>query len=130
MIRDEKQLAALLGSVRRFMDETAIPNEERVERENAIPEDIVDRMRSLGFFGWSIPEEYGGAGLTTEELCLANMEISQCAVAYRARAGTNTGIGSEAIIQDGTDAQKRLYLPRLATGEITGCLAVTEPNAG
>lgn len=130
MIRDEKQLAALLGSVRRFMDETAIPNEERVERENAIPEDIVDRMRSLGFFGWSIPEEYGGAGLTTEELCLANMEISQCAVAYRARAGTNTGIGSEAIIQDGTDAQKRRYLPRLATGEITGCLAVTEPNAG
>ena len=130
MIRDEKQLAALLGSVRRFMDETAIPNEERVERENAIPEDIVDRMRSLGFFGWSIPEEYGGAGLTTEDLCLANMEISQCAVAYRARAGTNTGIGSEAIIQDGTDAQKRLYLPRLATGEITGCLAVTEPNAG
>ena len=130
MIRDEKQLAALLGSVRRFMDETAIPNEERVERENAIPEDIVDRMRSLGFFGWSIPEEYGGAGLTTEELCLANMEISQCAVAYRARAGTNTGIGSEAIIQDGTDAQKRLYLPRLATGAITGCLAVTEPNAG
>lgn len=130
MIRDEKQLAALLGSVRCFMDETAIPNEERVERENAIPEDIVDRMRSLGFFGWSIPEEYGGAGLTTEELCLANMEISQCAVAYRARAGTNTGIGSEAIIQDGTDAQKRLYLPRLATGEITGCLAVTEPNAG
>lgn len=130
MIRDEKQLAALLGSVRRFMDEAAIPNEERVERENAIPEDIVDRMRSLGFFGWSIPEEYGGAELTTEELCLANMEISQCAVAYRARAGTNTGIGSEAIIQDGTDAQKRLYLPRLATGEITGCLAVTEPNAG
>ena len=130
MIRDEKQLAALLGSVRRFMDEAAIPNEERVERENAIPEDIVDRMRSLGFFGWSIPEEYGGAELTTEELCLANMEISQCAVAYRARAGTNTGIGSEAIIQDGTQAQKRLYLPRLATGEITGCLAVTEPNAG
>lgn len=130
MIRDTTALAALLERVRRFMDETAIPNEERVERENAIPEDIVDRMRSLGFFGWSIPEEYGGAGLTTEELCLANMEISQCAVAYRARAGTNTGIGSEAIIQDGTDAQKRLYLPRLATGEITGCLAVTEPNAG
>jgi acyl-CoA dehydrogenase len=130
MIRDEKRLAALLGGVRRFMDEIAIPNEERVERENAIPEDIVDEMRRLGFFGWSIPEEYGGAGLTTEELCLANMEISQCAVAYRARAGTNTGIGAEAIIQDGTEAQKRHYLPRLASGEITGCLAVTEPEAG
>ncbi len=130
MIRDEKRLAALLETIRRFMDEVAIPNEARVERENVIPEEIVAKMRSLGFFGWSIPEEYGGAGLSTEELCLANMEISQCAVAYRARCGTNTGIGSEAIIQDGTEEQKRKYLPRLASGEITGCLAVTEPEAG
>jgi len=130
MIRDEKRLKSLLDTTRRFMDEVAIPNEERVERENAIPEEIVAKMRSLGFFGWSIPEEYGGAGLTTEELCLANMELSQCAVAYRARCGTNTGIGSEAIIQDGTDEQKQNYLPRLASGEITGCLAVTEPEAG
>ena len=130
MIRDEKRLATLLDTTRRFMNDVAIPNEERVERENAIPEEIVARMRSLGFFGWSIPEEYGGAGLTTEELCLANMEISQCAVAYRARCGTNTGIGSEAIVQDGTQEQKTKYLPRLASGEITGCLAVTEPEAG
>ena len=130
MIRDEKRLARLLETTRRFMDDVAIPNEERVARENAIPEEIVAQMRSLGFFGWSIPEEYGGAGLTTEELCLANMEISQCAVAYRARCGTNTGIGSEAIIQDGTADQKKKYLPRLASGEITGCLAVTEPDAG
>jgi acyl-CoA dehydrogenase len=130
MIRDQAKLATLLETTRTFMREVAIPNEERVERENAIPAGIVSQMRSLGFFGWSIPEEYGGAGLTTEELCLANMEISQCAVAYRARAGTNTGIGSEAIIQDGTEEQKRKYLPRLATGELTGCLAVSEPEAG
>jgi len=130
MIRDEKRLATLLDTTRRFMNDVAIPNEERVERENAIPEEIVAQMRSLGFFGWRIPEEFGGAGLTTEELCLAKMEISQCAVAYRARCGTNTGIGSEAIIQDGTPEQKKKYLPRLASGEITGCLAVTEPEAG
>lgn len=130
MIRDPQQLENLLARIRAFVRDVAIPNEERVERENAIPEEIVAQMRSLGFFGWSIPEEYGGAGLTTEELCLANMEISQCAVAYRARAGTNTGIGAEAIIQDGTEEQKRKYLPRLATGELTGCLAVTEPEAG
>ena len=95
-----------------------------------MPEEIVAEMRRLGFFGWSIPEEYGGAGLTTEELALANMEISQCAVAYRARVGTNTGIGAEAIVQDGTPEQKAPYLPRLASGELTGCLAVTEPEAG
>jgi len=130
MIRDPKHLARLLETTRNFVRDVAIPNEERVERDNVIPEEIVTQMRRLGFFGWSIPEEYGGAGLTTEELCLANMEISQCAVAYRARAGTNTGIGAEAIIQDGTEEQKRRYLPRLASGEITGCLAVTEPDAG
>ncbi|MEO8202463.1 MAG: acyl-CoA dehydrogenase family protein [Betaproteobacteria bacterium] len=130
MIRDQKQMTGLLDKIRTFMRDMAIPNEERVERENAIPAEIVEQMRRLGFFGWSIPESYGGAGLTTEELCLANMEISQCAVAYRARCGTNTGIGAEAIIHDGTEEQKRKYLPRLATGEMTGCLAVTEPGAG
>ena len=130
MIRDPSRLEALLASTRGFVRETAIPNEALVEERDEIPESIVDEMRRLGLFGWSIPEEYGGAGLTTEELCLANMEISQCAVAFRARCGTNTGIGAEAIIQDGTAEQKRRFLPRLASGEITGCLAVTEPEAG
>lgn len=130
MIRDPAALEVLLSGIRRFVREVAIPNERRVEQEDAIPEEIVGEMRRLGFFGWSIPEQYGGAGLTTEELCLANMEISQCSVAYRARAGTNTGIGAEAIIVDGTEAQKATYLPKLASGEWTGCLAVTEPEAG
>lgn len=130
MIRDPAGLETLLAGIRRFVRETAIPNERRVEEGDAIPEEIVEEMRRLGFFGWSIPEQYGGAGLSTEELCLANMEISQCSVAYRARAGTNTGIGAEAIIVDGTEAQKARYLPKLASGEWTGCLAVTEPEAG
>jgi acyl-CoA dehydrogenase len=68
--------------------------------------------------------------MTTEELVLAAMEISQCSVAFRARVGTNTGIGSEALVADGSEAQKEKYLPRLARGEITGCFAITEPDAG
>ncbi len=130
MIRDQERLARLLTELRAFVREVAIPNERRVEVEDAVPEEIVARMKALGLFGWSIPEEYGGAGLSTEELCLANIELSQCSVAYRARCGTNTGIGAEAIIVDGTPEQKARYLPRLASGEITGCLAVTEPEAG
>jgi acyl-CoA dehydrogenase len=58
------------------------------------------------------------------------MELSQCSVAFRARVGTNTGIGSEALVADGTEAQKRRYLPRLASGELTGAFALTEPEAG
>ena len=130
MIRDPEQFQQTLASIRRFVCEVAIPNERRIEKLDAVPQDLVDAMRAAGYFGWSIPEEYGGAGMTTEELALANMEISQASVAYRARVGSNTGIGSEALIHDGTDAQKRESLPRLASGEITGCFAVTEPDAG
>jgi acyl-CoA dehydrogenase len=119
-----------LSEIRSFVREIAIPAEVEVVEKNRIPESIVDVMRKSGFFGWSIPREYGGSGLSTEELALANIEISQAATAFRARAGTNTGIGSEGIVQDGTKAQKEKWLPRLASGEITGCLALTEPDAG
>jgi acyl-CoA dehydrogenase len=130
MIRDEVSFGAFLDAVRKFVRDKAIPRETEVERTDQVPADLVQAMRQAGFFGWSIPEEYGGAGLTTEELVLAAFELSQCAVAFRARVGTNTGIGSEGIVVDGREAQKRRYLPRLASGEWTSCLAVTEPEAG
>ena len=130
MIRDQKNLDALVQRTREWVREVAIPAEEQVARENVIGDDLVRQMRDEGFFGWSIPREYGGTGLTCEELVYANIEISQAATAFRARAGGNTGIGSEALIQDGTEEQKSRYLPRLASGEITGCFALTEPEAG
>jgi len=130
VIRDAARQERLLADIRRFVREVAIPNEDRVEREDRIPDEDVAAMRRLGSYGWSIPEAYGGAGLTTEELALAFIELSQCSVAYRVHGATNAGIGSEAIIQDGTEEQKRRYLPRLASGELLGCLALTEPEAG
>ena len=130
MIRDQEALNILLDSVRRFVRERCVPNEARVDAEDAIPPEIEQEMKQLGYFGWSIPEDYGGLGLTTEELVLAAMELSQCSVAFRARVGTNTGIGSEALVADGTPEQKRKYLPLLASGTVTGCLALTEPDAG
>jgi len=130
MIRDAARLERLLADTRRFVRERAIPNEDRVEQEDRIPEELIADMRRLGSYGWSIPEQYGGAGLTTEELALAFMELSQASVAFRVHGATNAGIGSEAIIQDGTEEQKRRWLPRLASGEVLGCLALTEPEAG
>ncbi|MDQ6683862.1 MAG: acyl-CoA dehydrogenase family protein, partial [Pseudomonadota bacterium] len=130
MIRDPARLDALLQQTRAWVRERAIPNEDLVAERDEVPAELVEEMRSHGYFGWSIPEAYGGAGLTTEELVLGALEISQCSVAFRARVGTNTGIGSEGIVADGTEAQKQRYLPRLASGEWTGCLAVTEPDAG
>lgn len=130
MIRDPQKFSALLEEVRQFIWSECVPMEEEVDRTDVIPEATVDRMRTLGLFGHSIPQAYGGAGLTTEELALVNIEVSQAATTFRARFGGNTGIASESIIVDGTPEQKQAYLPQLASGKVTGCFALTEPEAG
>ena len=130
MIRNPEQLDALLADVRAFVRDCWHPIENKIELLDEVPADIVKELQQRGFFGWSIPQAYGGLGLSTEELILAAFEISQASVALRARVGTNTGIGSEALVADGTEDQKQRWLPRMATGELTGCLALTEPDAG
>ncbi|GAB2717719.1 acyl-CoA dehydrogenase family protein [Comamonas sediminis] len=130
MIRDPQTFEAMLAELRSFLRSECQPIEEQVDAQDLIPEPVVQRMRELGLFGHSIPEAYGGAGLTTEELALVNIEVSQVATTFRARFGGNTGIASESLVVDGTEAQKRQYLPLLASGEVTGCFALTEPEAG
>lgn len=130
MIRNPEQLDALLADVRAFVRDCWHPIENKIELLDEVPADIVKELQQRGFFGWSIPQAYGGLGLSTEELILAAFEISQASVALRARVGTDTGIGSEALVADGTEDQKQRWLPRMATGELTGCLALTEPDAG
>lgn len=130
MIKDPTQLANLVADIRAFVRDIWHPLENDVERDDLVPESVVDMLRSKGYFGWSIPQAYGGLGLTTEELVTCAFEISQASVALRARVGTNTGIGVEALVADGTEEQKQRYLPRLASGELTSCMALTEPEAG
>ncbi|MGH8784467.1 MAG: acyl-CoA dehydrogenase family protein [Cupriavidus necator] len=130
MIRDTQGFPLFLDALRTFVRTELVPHEAEVARRDEVPSEIVERMKAQGLFGYSIPETFGGAGMTTEELILAALELSQCSVAFRARVGTNTGIGSEALVADGTPAQQEKYLPRLASGEWTGCFALTEPEAG
>ena len=130
MIRDVHKLEVLLADIRTFVRERWHPIEDEIDRSGQIPHALVDELRHKGYFGWSIPEAYGGLGLTAEELVLCAMELSQASVALRARVGTNTGIGSEALVADGSNAQKDRWLPRMARGDVTGCLALTEPEAG
>jgi acyl-CoA dehydrogenase len=130
MIRDQETLNILLDAVRRFVRERCVPAEAQVAETDRIPDDIVDDMRRMGLFGFAIPQEYGGMGLTLEEEVLVNFEISQCSPVFRSIAGTNNGIGSMGIVIDGSEAQKLKYLPRLASGEIIGSFALTEPGSG
>jgi acyl-CoA dehydrogenase len=130
MIRDAQTLKLLQESVARFVREALIPNEELVAERDEIPQPIVAQMRELGLFGLAIPEEYGGLALTMEEEVLVVLELAHASPAFRSLVGTNNGIGSQGIVIDGTPEQKARWLPRLATGEIIGSFALTEPEAG
>jgi len=127
---DSETFALLRDAVRRFVDEQLIPNEDRVENEEAVPAEIIHEMRELGLFGLSIPDQYGGLGLTMAEEAAVVFELGHTSFAYRSVIGTTVGIGSQSIVIDGTEAQKQEWLPKLASGEIISSFALTEPGAG
>jgi acyl-CoA dehydrogenase len=130
MALDTETLTLLLDAVRRFTHERLIPAEDELAASGQVPPDIVAEMRELGLFGLSISSDYGGLGLTMEEEVRVVFELGQTSPAFRSLAGTNIGIGSQAIVLAGTDEQRARYLPRLASGELIGSFALTEPDAG
>lgn len=130
MALDNETLDQLLETIKRFVREQLVPLEHQVAENDAIPAEIVSAMREMGLFGLSIPEEHGGLGLTMEEEVRVAFELGRTSPAFRSLIGTNNGIGSQGIVIDGTEDQKRKYLPRLASGELVGSFALTEPEAG
>jgi acyl-CoA dehydrogenase len=130
MIRDPETFEALLDSVRRFVRERLVPAESEVAETDQIPAAIVLAMRDMGLFGLTIPESYGGLGLTMEEESRLLFELCKTSPAFRSVIGTTVGIGSQGILMDGTPEQKAHYLPKLATGEWMASFALTEPDAG
>ncbi len=120
----------LIEQVRRFVRETCVPLETKVAEDDRVPDPVIEGMRALGLFGLSIPEEYGGLGLSMEEEVLVAFELGQTSPAFRSVIGTNVGIGSQGVVMFGTEEQKREWLPKLASGEVIASFALTEPNAG
>jgi acyl-CoA dehydrogenase len=125
-----ENLRMMQETIRRFVNQDLEPISQKVEDDDEIPEEIVQKMRELGLFGLSIPEEYGGLGLGTLGECLVYEELTKTNACFRSRIGTSNGIGSMGILFDGTDEQKQKYLPRIASGEWTACFALSEPEAG
>jgi acyl-CoA dehydrogenase len=130
MIRDTETQTLLEDTIRRFVREKLVPRESEVDETDAIPADVIDAMREIGLFGLTIPEAYGGLGLTMEEEVRIAFELGQTSPAFRSMIGTNNGIGSIGILLDGTDEQKAHYLPKLAAGELIGSFCLTEPDSG
>lgn len=130
MAFDAETRAALIEQVRRFVTETCVPVEARVGEEDAVPQHVIDEMKALGLFGIAVPEEYGGLDLDMETECLVAFELGKTSPAFRSVAGTNIGIGSQALILFGTQAQKSKWLPGIASGDLIASFALTEPEAG
>ncbi len=127
---DEQSFQEYLDGIRRFVQDSLIPREAQLEEANALPAGIMDEMRDLGIFGMSIAPEYGGLGLTMLQEVRMHAVLSEAAQGFRYAYGTNVGIGSRALTLDGTQAQRDLWLPRIATGEIMTAFCATEPDAG
>jgi acyl-CoA dehydrogenase len=127
---DDAEFDAVLDAVRTFVRKEVVPAEETIEETDAVPEAIRAKAAEMGLFGYALPEEYGGLGLSmTEEVRLA-MELGYTTPAFRSMFGTNNGIAGQVLVNFGTDEQKSRYLPDLASGARVASFALTEPEAG
>lgn len=120
---------------RRFANEKLAPVAEHIHRHNDdIPEDIISGMAEMGGFGLSIPEEYGGYGTGGESehigMVVATEELARGSLCAGGSLMTRPEILTRALMAGGTEEQKQRWLPQLASGEIMGAVAVTEPDYG
>lgn len=127
---ESSDLQDVLDSVRDFLRTEVVPLEERIDAEDAVPEHIVAQCKEMGLYGFAIPEEYGGLGLTASEEVRLAFELGWTTPALRSLFGTNNGIAGHVLLEGGTDEQKREWLPRLASGEVTASFGLTEAEAG
>ena len=121
---------AIRDTVHAFAQEKIAPRAEEIDRTNQFPRDLWPQMGELGLHGITVEEEYGGTGLGYLEHCVALEEISRASASVGLSYGAHSNLCVNQIRRNGTDAQKRKYLPKLISGEHVGALAMSEPGAG
>lgn len=126
---DADVFEAFLDQLKRYVRERLIPAEADVIANDRIPDAILDEMRDMGLFGITIPEEYGGAGMSISQYIETVKHLSYAAPAYRSTMSINVGMTGTAIRKFGTAEQRAHWLPRIAAGEIA-CFGLTEPGSG
>jgi acyl-CoA dehydrogenase len=127
---DRSDLADVLAAVRDFVRKEVVPIEEQIDAEDAIPRRVITTCKEMGLYGFAIPQEYGGLGMTlTEEAQLA-FELGWTTPALRSLFGTNNGIAGQVLLVGGTEDQKEDWLPRLASGEVTASFGLTRRTRG
>lgn len=127
---DDSTLEDIRSQFAKFADVEVIPRAQDIHRKDVlIPMDILNKMSELGVFGLTIPEEYGGLGLSKVAMCVVTEELSRGYIGVGS-LGTRAEIAAELILGGGSDAQKKHWLPKIASGEVLPTAVFTEPNFG
>ena len=127
---DEATFGEVRDAVRRFVREKVLPREDEIEQTDAIPADLRAAAADLGLFGYALPAEYGGSGVSMAQDVRLAFEFGYATPAFRSMFGTNNGIAGQVIATFGSDVQKKAFLPGLAAGEMVASFALTESEAG
>ncbi len=128
-IQSEDQEAVIFGSIDRFLERDVAPYVQKLEHDDEYPADMVERMRELGLFGATIPSAYGGLGLSAVLYARIVERISRVWMSLTGIFNSHL-IMAAAVERFGTEVQKKQFLPRFASGELRGGLALTEPDCG
>jgi acyl-CoA dehydrogenase len=127
---DEATFGEVRDAVRRFVREKVLPREDEIEESDAIPGDLRAATADLGLFGYALPDEFGGSGVSMAQDVRLAFEFGYATPAFRSMFGTNNGIAGQVIAKFGSDAQKKAFLPALAAGDLVASFALTESEAG
>ncbi len=127
MLTDEEVM--LVETVRSFIDREVKPSVREVEHANTYPEAWIDAMKQIGIYGLAVPEEYGGAPVSTRCYVLVTQELARGWMSLAGAMGGHTVV-AKLIALFGTEEQKQKYLPAMATGELRATMALTEPGGG
>jgi acyl-CoA dehydrogenase len=127
---EEGDFGEVLASVRRFVRERVLPREAEIDEHDEVPAELVQACKDMGLFGFGLPVEYGGLGVSMEQEVRLVFELGYTTPALRSLFGTNNGIAGRTVLFGGTDEQRQAWLPRLASGEVVASFALTEAEAG
>jgi acyl-CoA dehydrogenase len=120
----------LIEVLRDFIRSEVMPAEAGIDESDEIPARLIAQAKEMGLYGYALPAEYGGLGLSVEQQVLVTIELGYTSPAFRSLFGTNNGIPGQVLVLAGTDEQRKHWLPRLASGEVVASFALTEPDAG
>ena len=120
----------LIEVLRDFIRREVMPAEAGIDESDEIPARLIAQAKEMGLYGYALPAEFGGLGLSVPQQVVLTMELGYTSPAFRSLFGTNNGIAGQVLVLAGTEGQRKQWLPRLASGEVVASFALTEPDAG